>query len=508
MRSANAESESSRDSVELFALRTIPPVSSGTIGSRRPQRPRLVLTRGAGISALLTLMLSGLRFALNPADNVWLVLAATSVGLGLVAWSSDVAAHKRYHRYSMPLVGWLGITGMAVMQGGLRSDGMFWMTLVPIAGILCVGRRAAIPITALVSITVLLLACRDYAAFPSAAVSGDPGSHGPLATLLLAAFACIGAAVFSGALGWFYEADGERAEKRLLAIVSNLPVGVAITNAYGIVTVTNRSFRSVLNLSLDAQQVIGHNIQQLTGAGRRSAGPPLDTAQTQLTFDDQNNVHKEELKRLDGRTIAIERVIIDVAGLPQSYLWSVHDVTERAEREAGLRQSMRSDAVTGLATRAHFADMLERACKHGVPFAVMYLDLDGFKAVNDSLGHHAGDMVLTQVGARLQSVVRDTDLVARLGGDEFALIVSNVSTVAASTYVAQKIVNKVNSEFEVGAETVHIGVSVGIALYPAHATTAHALVAAADQAMYSVKRASKAGWAIAEPATEALIRSD
>ncbi|MCW2235780.1 GGDEF domain-containing protein [Azospirillum canadense] len=174
------------------------------------------------------------------------------------------------------------------------------------------------------------------------------------------------------------------------------------------------------------------------------------------------------------------------------------------EQEAALRESearmahiAHHDALTGLPNRAMFQELLRqaiaRADRNGRPFALLYIDLNGFKPINDTLGHGAGDEVLRQVARRLIGVLRSADTVARIGGDEFAiLLMEQEDARAASELVARKCGDAVSAPMEVEGTCVTVGLSVGIALYPEDGLTARDLLIHADQAMYAVKRSTGA----------------
>jgi diguanylate cyclase (GGDEF)-like protein len=159
-------------------------------------------------------------------------------------------------------------------------------------------------------------------------------------------------------------------------------------------------------------------------------------------------------------------------------------VTERlreSERHA------RTDDLTGLSNRRHLLDSLEAAIARGEPLALLLVDLDGFKELNDTLGHHAGDAVLRQVGPRLAGAVREHDTFARLGGDEFALVLAPADEAGASA-AGLRLRSALEPSFDVEGIAVHMGASIGIALFPDHADTAHGLLQRADVAMYEAKR--------------------
>jgi diguanylate cyclase (GGDEF)-like protein len=151
-----------------------------------------------------------------------------------------------------------------------------------------------------------------------------------------------------------------------------------------------------------------------------------------------------------------------------------------------------TDDLTGLGNRRELVDRLgaslERAQENGSEVALLLVDLDGFKELNDTLGHHAGDEVLRQIGPRLDHLLRDDDTLARLGGDEFAVVLDPGDEAGASV-AGLRLRAALERSFEVGGMRVHIDASVGIALFPQHARDAHGLLQRADVAMYEAKRA-------------------
>ena len=152
------------------------------------------------------------------------------------------------------------------------------------------------------------------------------------------------------------------------------------------------------------------------------------------------------------------------------------------------------DGLTGLPNRLLFNDRLNQAIslakRDSRQFALLYLDLDKFKPVNDTLGHAVGDELLENVATRIRQQVRESDTVARVGGDEFTVILPDISKREETETVARKIIAALATPFQLGSQmqSVSIGTSIGIALYPAAATDAEALIKAADAAMYDAKQ--------------------
>lgn len=169
--------------------------------------------------------------------------------------------------------------------------------------------------------------------------------------------------------------------------------------------------------------------------------------------------------------------------------------TELAETQERLMRLSMFDSLTGLPNRNLFFDRLEQALRAsgrgGATFALLMMDLNLFKEVNDTLGHEAGDKVLAEFGHRLQQLSRKSDTYARLGGDEFAGLLMGTDSVAGAVAVAEKVGRALRAPVAIEGDLVAVGVSIGIALFPAHGADARTLLANADQSMYEAKRSSK-----------------
>jgi two-component system, cell cycle response regulator len=162
-----------------------------------------------------------------------------------------------------------------------------------------------------------------------------------------------------------------------------------------------------------------------------------------------------------------------------------------------------TDPLTGLANRRLLAERLSMAIVHArrnsSTMAVVYLDLDGFRQINNTLGHGAGDVLLKMVAARLTATVREEDTVARLGGDEFVIMLWHISSPDDASTVVLKIIQAVTQPYVLDDQTVRVTTSAGVGIYPLHGEDADTLMKSADQAMYEAKRAGKNAYRIAEP---------
>jgi diguanylate cyclase (GGDEF)-like protein/PAS domain S-box-containing protein len=168
---------------------------------------------------------------------------------------------------------------------------------------------------------------------------------------------------------------------------------------------------------------------------------------------------------------------------------------QRVDSEARLAYLAQFDPLTGLPNRALLADrfsqMIVQAKRRGAPLAVLFIDLDGFKSVNDTLGHAGGDALLKEVAVRLQSTVRGGDTVARISGDEFAVVLGDLARTEDAALVAQKIIDRIAATVDIGGKEVFVTASVGIAAFPGDGADADTLIVAADAAMYRAKQAGR-----------------
>lgn len=183
---------------------------------------------------------------------------------------------------------------------------------------------------------------------------------------------------------------------------------------------------------------------------------------------------------------------------PRRYVGLFSDVTEKKRQEERVWRQANYDALTGLPNRQLLEDRLERAMaqahRRHAQVALLFIDLDRFKPVNDTFGHAVGDELLRQVGRRLENMLRDEDTVARLGGDEFVVVLPDLRTAEAPDRAAEKTVAVLSEPFRVGEHILDISCSVGIALFPRDADNAAALIERADVAMYAAKEAGRATW--------------
>ena len=263
---------------------------------------------------------------------------------------------------------------------------------------------------------------------------------------------------------------------------------------------TDRATMRFVEVNATACALLGYSEDELLQMGpyMLGAGPLQDLAADfdRLIADPATRRDAEfQVPRKDGSLMQVEVhrkaqkfgddwLIVSVA----------RDISDRKAVEKRLHQLAHFDALTGLANRSMFHESLRQCTEDNPPahpWAVLFVDLDKFKDVNDTLGHDAGDQLLCQVAQRLQDCVRSHDTVGRLGGDEFAILIGLRASHRGAEHVAQKILAALARPFHIKGHVVRIGASVGITLFPADATCPHTLLKYADTAMYQAKQAGR-----------------
>ena len=195
-------------------------------------------------------------------------------------------------------------------------------------------------------------------------------------------------------------------------------------------------------------------------------------------------------------TLLTLSAVRDDQGLVQQYIGIATDITPLKQHERELDRLAHYDALTGLPNRLLLADRMQQAIaqakRSGKRLAVAYLDLDGFKPVNDQYGHDAGDALLIEIARRLEKAVREMDTVARLGGDEFVVLLLELAQIQECEVILNRILDSLRQPIRLGAETVTVGVSIGVCLCPGSSTDdPDGLLRYADQAMYQAKQTGK-----------------
>jgi diguanylate cyclase (GGDEF)-like protein/PAS domain S-box-containing protein len=269
--------------------------------------------------------------------------------------------------------------------------------------------------------------------------------------------------------------------------------GILITDAGGHILEANAAFTTITGYT--RKEVLGNN-PRLLQSGRHGAEFYRELWRTLLADGQwQGEIWN---RRKDGEVFAELLNISAVKnhlGKTTHYVAIFVDITLLKRYQEHLEALAHFDALTGLPNRVLLADRIQMAMANArrshTRLAVGFLDLDGFKEVNDSLGHEGGDDMLRQVAERLRQTVRELDTVARLGGDEFAILLGGIRTQAECEQALERILQAIASPYQIAGVTAHVSGSLGVTLYPEDEQNAEQLLRHADQAMYQAKQAGK-----------------
>jgi diguanylate cyclase (GGDEF)-like protein/PAS domain S-box-containing protein len=281
-------------------------------------------------------------------------------------------------------------------------------------------------------------------------------------------------------------------ERAIEASVNAIVITAGRRHEHEIVHV-NPAFERVTGYA--AAEVLGRNCSFLQGADTDQ--PEIATLRALLREKKEGRVTLRNYRK-DGTLFYNELHIAPVRsskGHVTHYVGILNDITETRRYQEELEHHVNHDALTGLANRNLLQDRLQqalfRADRRELGCAVMFLDLDHFKLVNDGLGHHAGDRLLKQVARELELVLRPEDTVARFGGDEFVLIATEVQSVADVTEIAERIVSRLAAPVVIEGQEIAVSASVGIAMYPQDGESVDELLKNADAAMYHAKEGGR-----------------
>ncbi len=296
--------------------------------------------------------------------------------------------------------------------------------------------------------------------------------------------------------------ERKQAEKKIrlaAAVFENINESIIVTDIEGCIQSVNPAFVEMLNYL--PEDVIGHKLD-IFQAGHHDS----DFYKTMWAELRQDRQWAGEIwnRRRNGDTfpawLSIS-AIEDEADNVIQYAGVISDITGRKQYEEQIKYKAYHDALTALPNRDLLNDRLNLELIHSSrennKIAVMFLDLDGFKQVNDNFGHDKGDILLQNVAQRLIDCVRKGDTVARLGGDEFIIVIPKLRQLNDLSEIAQKIINRIKDKYLIADHEVYIGISIGISIYPDNGTDSEILLKKADEAMYRVKQKGKNNYAFA-----------
>lgn len=285
-----------------------------------------------------------------------------------------------------------------------------------------------------------------------------------------------------------------------------------IRNSSDVIIVAGADGR-VRYASPSVERVFGYAPSQVEGRPLDELVPPADQSRVRDAREPgelRSVVAEHGIRAASGELRMAETTFTDLGGDPtvRGTVLNTRDITERNLLAQELVRLAHYDPLTGLANRSQFNDRMEhaeaRAQRTGEKLAVLFMDLDGFKQVNDQHGHHAGDLLLAAAADRIRAVLRDSDTVARLGGDEFAVLMEGLSDPSFATRTAERLCDAFRAPFDLeGGAVVQVGLSLGVATI--RDGEGHDPLRDADIAMYRAKALGKGRWELFDPMRDGLV---
>lgn len=275
-------------------------------------------------------------------------------------------------------------------------------------------------------------------------------------------------------------------EAKFRTLFAMAPVGIARLRADGRIVDANPAFAVITGSSPDDDRPFADLFDP---RDRADVAGDFETAFAEGQFGPV----ERRLVGMDGGEVVLSMEGMRTVGEDGvAHVWTIlQDVTDRRRNEAEIRHAAHHDPLTGLANRKRLAEVLADLGERDGPAALLLFDLDNFKAVNDTFGHEAGDMVLVETARRLEAGVRAGDFVARLGGDEFAAVLAGPIAEEEAAALARRLVDRLGRQVVRGGRTIRVGASAGVAAVPAHGRAGDEILRAADHALLAAKRAGR-----------------
>jgi len=302
---------------------------------------------------------------------------------------------------------------------------------------------------------------------------------------------------FLGFIGYCWDIDNRKAAEARLKLAANVFTfareGIVISDANSNIIDVNDTFTRITGYS--RKEVLGKN-PRMFHSGRQSTAFYSEMWQT---LSEKNHWNGEVWNRRKNGEVYAEMLTIsaikDAANITQNYVALFTDITSMKEHQQQLEHIAHYDPLTDLPNRVLLADRLQQAIaqcqRHSKQLAVLYLDLDGFKMVNDTYGHEVGDELLITVSQRMKEVLREGDTLARVGGDEFVAALVQLDQANDYLQILERLLQAASSPVTVKNTILHVSASIGVTLFPQEGADADTLLRQADQAMYQAKQSGK-----------------
>jgi len=309
-----------------------------------------------------------------------------------------------------------------------------------------------------------------------------------------------------GLVGWTADAtERKRTEERLrltAKVFENAMEGIVVTDPLGNIIEVNEAFSKITGYS--AKDIIGKN-PRILQSGHQS--PAFYKSMWESIINIGHWTGEVWNRRKDGESYAgwmTISAITDEMGQVTHFIGISSDITSLKQHEKHLEQVAHYDTLTGIPNRLLLNDRMRqavaRAAREQNMMAVCYLDLDGFKPINDTMGHKVGDDVLIEIAHRIQNTLRGEDTVARLGGDEFVILLPGQHCGEESSIQLERLLVAISEPFHIMDRIFKLSASIGVSFYPLHANDPDSLLRYADQAMYIAKKAGKSQFQVYNPA--------
>ncbi len=369
-----------------------------------------------------------------------------------------------------------------------------------------IARRIAAPLVRLAGHAAAIRESGKLVPLPDAGINERPDEIGGLARSFNALVVEL-AEARRRLIEWS-EAEIKAQFERLNAAVNNMPIGLTMFDDQKKLIICNDRYAEIyhLNKALTKPGTPLRDILTHVSENERYAEGNDETVEQRLAVLASGKSWRRINELSDGRIIAISH-----NPLPDGGSIATHeDITERRKAEQQIAYMAHHDALTDLPNRVSFRDAIVEAldkARGDTPVAIHCLDLDHFKAVNDTLGHPIGDVLLKAVAARLLACVREQDMVARLGGDEFAVVQVDKDQPVAATALATRLVEELSEPYEVEGHQVVIGASIGITVAPGDGTDPDQLMKKADMALYRAKQNGRGAYSFFAPGMDAEMQA-
>jgi diguanylate cyclase (GGDEF)-like protein len=450
------------------------------------------------VMAIFAVLLPGIRL-------LAIVIGALLLGIALAQIAATVVGRSASVAPLLIVVGWLVLTWTAWVTGGLYSPSLYAQLVFVVLAETLRGWRWSLATLGFALATIALFAwAQARSLVPPSIVIFGPFQYAAVVAVYVCALFLLQSLLSAGMRAAHGRLETELADRgqlaaRLRSVIDNAPIGAFVCE------LDDAEELQIVQTNECAAAIFGRDAHHVVGSIAERAfpillGTPLvaelrSIAEVGGVFDGTG-----EFERGDGKPLTLDLHCFRIG--PRTLGVFFKDVTEQRKAEAAIRHAAYHDELTSLPNRKLLFDRLGTAFlgarRRGNHIALLFIDLDNFKPINDELGHAFGDELLAAVAERLLSICRVSDTVARYGGDEFTLLLPDVETVRQAEQVAEKLIERFKAPFEIQGRCVTVTLSIGIALTTAEDANADSLLDRADMAMYEMKRTGRNGYRVFE----------